>query len=65
MKRDRLNEDITKAQIRDIIKSEIQTFLASKKFEQKVKEYSGDSFETFFKTMYNKRNFWRSEIKNG
>ena len=61
----RLNEEITKGEIRSIVSSELSDLLKSRDFEKKVKEISAISMEKFFKMMYNRRNFWKGEITNG
>ena len=48
-----------------IYNSSIEDFLKDKEFEKRVKELTTDAMERFFRTMYNKRNFWKSELKNG
>ena len=64
MKR-RLNEEITKGEIRSIVSSELSDFLKDRDFEKRVKEISAIAMEKFFKMMYNRRNFWKSEVTNG
>lgn len=61
----RLNEEITKSEIRSMINSEINDLLRQKELEKRVKEITADVMEKFFKMMYNRRNFWKGEVKNG
>ena len=63
MKRN-INEEITKAEIRSMIDSKVSDFLREKEFEKRVKELTANSFEKFFRMMYNKRNMWKSELNN-
>lgn len=65
MKKRRLNEEITKAEIRSMIDSAITDAIKDKEFEKRVKELTSSCFEKFFRMMYNKRNFWKGEMKNG
>ena len=60
-----INEEITSSEVRSIVNSKIEDFLKDKEFEKRVKELTTDAMERFFRTMYNKRNFWKSELKNG
>lgn len=59
-----LNEEVTKGEIRSMIDSQLSDFLKDKDFEKRIKELTTDAMERFFKTMYNKRNFWKAELKN-
>ena len=61
----RLNEELTRSEIRSITRSEIDSFLKEKNFEKRVREITSDVMEKFFKMMYNRRNFWKGEVKNG
>lgn len=63
MKR-RLNEEITKAEIRSMIDSKVADYLREKDFEKRVREITSDVVEKFFKMMYTKRTFWKGELKN-
>jgi hypothetical protein len=63
MKR-RLNEEITKAEIRSMIDSKVADYLREKDFEKRVREITSDVVEKFFKMMYTKRGFWKGELKN-
>lgn len=63
--RKRLNEEITKGEIRSIVASELEDLLKDRNFEKRVKEIAALSMEKFFKMMYNRRNFWKGEITNG
>lgn len=60
-----INEEITKAEVRSMINSAINDAINDKMFEKRVKELTSNAFEKFFRMMYNKRNFWKGEIKNG
>lgn len=65
MSRKIINEEITSSEVRSIVNSKIEDLLKDKEFEKRVKELTTDAMERFFRTMYNKRNFWKSELKNG
>lgn len=61
----RINEEITKSEIRGIVNSMLNDFLKEKDFEKRVRDLTVDVMEKFYKLMYNRRNFWKGEIKNG
>ena len=65
MARKTINEEITSSEVRNIVNSKIEDLLKDKEFEKRVKELTTDAMERFCRTMYNKRNFWKSELKNG
>jgi hypothetical protein len=64
MRKNQLNEEITKAEIRSMINSAITDALKERDFERRVRELTSDAMEKFFRMMYNKRNFWKGELKN-
>ena len=61
----RLNEEMTKAEVSSMINSAISDAIKDKEFEKRVKELTALTFEKFFRMMYNKRTFWKGELKNG
>lgn len=60
----KLNEEITKAEVRSMIDSKVSDYLKDKEFEKRVREITTDAMEKFFRMMYNKRGFWKGELKN-
>lgn len=62
--RRRINEELTKSEVRSIIDSKVSDSLRDKDFEKRVKEITADALERFFRMMYNKRGFWKGEWKN-
>lgn len=60
----RIDEELTKAEIRSIVNSEMTDLLKEKDFERRVRELTTDAMEKFFRMMYNKRGFWKGELKN-
>ena len=64
MRRRTINEEITKAEVRSMITSAISDALKEKDFEKRVREVTTDAMEKFFRMMYNKRGFWKGELKN-
>ena len=63
-RRKKINEELTNSEVRNIINSKLDDFIKEKDFEKRVREISSDALERFFKLMYNKRGFWKNEIKN-
>jgi hypothetical protein len=64
MRRNLINEEITKAEIRSMIDSKVSDYLREKEFEKRVRELTIDAMRKFFRMMYNKRGFWEGELKN-
>ena len=64
MERKKINEEITRAEIRSMIDSKVEEYLKEKAFEKRIREITSDAFEKFFKMLYNKRGFWKGELKN-
>ena len=63
-RRKKINEELTNSEVMNIINSKLDYFIKEKDFEKRVREISSDALEKFFKMMYNKRGFWKNEIKN-
>lgn len=64
MKRKIINEELTRAEVRNIIDSKVSDYIKEKEFEKRVREITSDAIEKFFKMMYTKRGFWKGELKN-
>lgn len=64
MKKNYINEEITKAEIRSMIDSKVAEYMKEKDFEKRVRELTTDAMEKFFRMMYNKRGFWKGELRN-
>lgn len=60
----RLTEEITKNEIRSMIDSKVSEYIKEKEFEKRIREITTDAMEKFFRMMYNKRGFWKGELKN-
>lgn len=60
-----VSEELSKQEVKNLIDSKISSFLKEKEFETKIKGIISDVFEHFFKNMYNKRGFWKNDLKNG
>ena len=60
----RINEELTRADVRSIVNSELTDLLKEKDFEKRVRELTTDAMEKFFRMMYNKRGFWKGELRN-
>lgn len=63
MKRGLTNEELSKSDVRGMIDSKVASMLDSKEFNDKIKDIITDAFENFYKSMYNKRGFWKSFMK--
>lgn len=64
MNKEYLIEEVTKAEIRSMIDSKISEYLHEREFEKRVRELTTDAMEKFFRMMYNKRGFWKGEMRN-
>ncbi len=47
-----------------MIDSKVSEYIKEKEFEKRVREITTDAMEKFFRMMYNKRGFWKGELKN-
>lgn len=58
-----INEELTHSDVRRITNSEIDDYLKSKEFETAVKKLIVDTMEKYYRMMYNKRGFWKGELR--
>lgn len=58
-------EEISKSDINSIINSKLNSYVKDAELEKKVKVIVTDVMEKFFKMMFNKRGFWKGEMRNG
>lgn len=59
-----IREELTKHEVNQMISNKLSGYLKDRELEGKVKEIVSDCMEKFFKMMYNKRGFWKSDIKS-
>lgn len=62
---ERLIEEITKSEVRAIINSRIDDYIKEKEFEKRIREITSDVLEKYFRMMWNKRGFWKNELRHG
>lgn len=58
-------EEISKSDVSNIINSRLNSYVKDSELEKKVKVIVTDVMEKFFKMMFNKRGFWKGEMRNG
>ena len=59
-----LNEDtLSKSDIKDLIKKETDSLINSQKFDKKIKDISAKILSDLFKTLWQKKNFWETDLK--
>lgn len=59
----KINEELSKSEIRNMINSEIESNLKSKELEKRVKEISAKVLEELYKIMWSRKSFWSDAIK--
>lgn len=60
-----VNEELTKAEVNSLINNKVDSILQSNKFKRKVKAITADVLEDLYRTMYQKKAFWQSSVKQG
>ena len=60
-----VNEELTKSEVKNMIDSQIENFTKENNFKKKVKEIVVDVIDDFFQQMWQKKSFWKSNLKNG
>lgn len=57
-----IKEDISKAEIKKIIRQEIDSTLSSREFEKIVGEITSDVVNELFKILWQRNNFWKKSV---
>ena len=60
-----VNEELTKSEVTNMIKSNISSELSSRDFKKVVRDISSDVIEDLFKSLWQNNNIWKSRVKNG
>ena len=60
-----MNEELTKAEVNSLINNKVDSILQSNEFKRKVKAITADVLEDLYRTMYQKKAFWQSSVKQG
>lgn len=58
-------EELSRSDVQSMIDKKITSMYDSSDFKKSVREIAVEVVDDFFKTMYNKRSFWKMSIKNG
>lgn len=60
-----VKEELTKAEVNSLINNKVDSILQSNEFKRKVKAITADILEDLYRTMYQKKAFWQSSVKQG
>lgn len=60
-----VKEELTKAEVNSLINNKVDSILQSNEFKRKVKAIAADVLEDLYRTMYQKKAFWQSSVKQG
>ena len=58
----KLTEDISKSDIKKIVRQEIDNAFSSREFEKIVSEISSDVVNELFKILWQRNNFWKKSV---
>ena len=58
----KLTEDISKSDIKKIVRQEIDNVFSSREFEKIVSEISSDVVNELFKILWQRNNFWKKSV---
>ena len=58
----KLSEDISKSDIKKIVRQEIDNAFSSREFEKIVSEISSDVVNELFKILWQRNNFWKKSV---
>lgn len=62
--REIINEELTKAEVNNMIQSKLATHLKSNDFKKKVKEISATVLADVFKILWQRNNFWKNSVQS-
>lgn len=57
-----IDEELSKSEVRNMIKQEIDTKLSSREFEKVVGEIASDVVNELFKILWQRNNFWKKSV---
>lgn len=60
-----IKEELTKTQVNSMISDKMSGYVRKNELEGKIKEVVADVMAKFFRSMYNKKNMWQGDVKNG
>lgn len=60
-----VKEELTKVEVNSLINNKVDSILQSNEFKRKVKAITADVLEDLYRTMYQKKAFWQSSVKQG
>ena len=60
-----VKEELTKAEVNSLINNKVDSIVQSNEFKRKVKAITADVLEDLYRTMYQKKAFWQSSVKQG
>lgn len=60
-----VKEELTKTEVNSLINNKVDSILQSNEFKRKVKAITADVLEDLYRTMYQKKSFWQSSVKQG
>lgn len=60
-----IREELTRQDVNSVINNKLDSYIKKSDFEKEVKRIVSDVMEKFFRMMYNKRGFWKNEVRNG
>lgn len=56
-------EELSRSEVKGMISSDMDSFINSKEFKDKVKEISAKVLEELYKILWTRKNFWLDPIK--
>lgn len=62
-RRSPLNEEMTKTEITNIVMTKLNGFINDRKLEKKIKQVAADVIDELFKTLWQKRSYWKNDIR--
>lgn len=59
----RINEDLSKRDVENIVASKLSSFGSSSDFKKLVRDITADAIEDLYKTLWNRSGSWKSGVK--
>ena len=58
-----MNEEMTKTEISSLVMSKLSDFVNDKRLEKRIKEITANIIDELFKTLWQKKTFWKNDVK--
>jgi hypothetical protein len=60
-----IKEELTKMDVRGMIDNALDNFIKERELRKKIREITSDVLDDLFRELWQKKGFWKNNLKNG